>query len=409
MPARRTVQILYISMRNVWRFHLQTALIAIAALTGTGGVIVSTGYAAGGREKILSQFAHLGADLLIVTPLQSRAVGGRARTGSIVTTLSEADYRAILESVNGINGSSPAISAVLRIRAGDLTKSTTVVGCEPDYFRMKSWRLASGEPFELSASRRQARVVLLGATVDRDLFGDEDPTGQQIIINRVPFLVAGVLAERGQGLDAADEDDQVYVPLQTAMHRLTNVNYFNSILFEIDSGMRMDAAEQKIGTILEQRHRILAASGRDFQIQNQKRLIETQLAAFGRLTFLIQWIAASALTVSSLGVFGITWIGVRNRTREIGTRRAIGAAGSDVLIQFMAEGLGVALCGAGAGAAFAFFVLRFIDAGAGQPFRFSAIAVASDLLTSTALYAAFTFISSFRTIRVNPSVALRAE
>jgi putative ABC transport system permease protein len=160
---------------------------------------------------------------------------------------------------------------------------------------------------------------------------------------------------------------------------------------------------------LEQRHRHLAPGRRDFQVQNQKRLIDAQLAAFGRLTFLIQWVAASTLAVSSLGVLAVTWIGVRNRTREIGTRRAIGATRSDILVQFVAEGTMCAITGSVAGVAIGFLALQMIDARVKQPFEFSAIAVTSDLLASTALYLVFTLIAGFRATGIQPSVALGAE
>jgi putative ABC transport system permease protein len=409
MPQLRSGRILRIAMRNVLRFRLQTVLIAIAALSGTGGVIASTGYAAGGREIIISQFSRLGAKLLIITPLESRSTGGRARTGSLVTTLNESDYKAILQSVNGISGSSPTVAAVLRIRAGDLTKSVMVVGCDSDYFQIKNWSVVSGELFDSAADHRQVRVVLLGITVARDLFGIDDPTGRQVMINRIPFAVGGILAERGQGLDAANEDDQVYVPLHTAMHRLLDIDYFNSILFENENGTHLNTAEREITAILEQRHRHLAPGRRDFQVQNQKRLIDAQLAAFGRLTFLIQWVAASTLAVSSLGVLAVTWIGVRNRTREIGTRRAIGATRSDILVQFVAEGTMCALTGSVAGVVIGFLALQMIDARVKQPFEFSAVAVTSDLLASTALYLVFTLIAGFRATGIQPSVALGAE
>ena len=235
MQMRRVQQIIEISARNFWRFRLQAVLITLATMTGTAGVLVSTGYAAGGRQKILDQFARLGTNVIIVTPQQSRAVGDRARTGSSVTTLNPPDYKAIRQSVGGISSASPTVVSVLRIRAGDLTKNATVVGCMPEYFAIKHWLPLLGEVFDERADRQQARVTVLGATAARDLFGDIDPTGSRITINRVPFTVAAVMSERGQGLDASNEDDQVYVPLDTAMHRLLNVDYFNAILLQIDS------------------------------------------------------------------------------------------------------------------------------------------------------------------------------
>jgi putative ABC transport system permease protein len=409
VPFLRIQQVLRIASRNFRRFRLQSVLIVAASVTGTAGVIVSTGYAAGGRQKILDQFAQLGTNVIIVTPQQSRAVGGRARTGSVVTTLNESDYKAIVQSVDGISSSSPTVSSTLRIRAGDLTKNTTVVGCDPDYFVIKHWALTFGSSFDENALRQQSRIALLGATAARDLFGETNPTGSRITINRVPFTVQGVLAERGQGLDSSNEDDQVYIPLDTAMHRLMNVDYFNSVLFNINNWSSMDYDADLIYQLVAKRHRRRASSDDDFLVQNRKSLIDTQLSAFSRLTFLVGWIAASALAVSSLGVFAVTWIGIRNRTREVGTRRAIGATRIDILVQFFTEGALGPIFGCLSAIPIAYLTLSLVDARVMQPLIFSPGAAFAEALGSITLYAAFALLSSLRAIQIQPMVALRSE
>ncbi len=409
MAILRFQQIVRIAARNFGRFRLQAALIVVATMTGTAGVLVSTGYAAGGRQKILDQFARLGTNVIIVTPQQSRAVGGRARTGSVVTTLGPSDYKAIGQSVGGISSTSPTVAGVLRIRAGDLTKNTTVVGCTTEYFAIKHWLPALGEVFGARANHQQARVALLGATAARDLFGEGDPTGSRVTINRIPFTVTGVMSERGQGLDASDEDDQVYVPLDTAMHRLINVDYFNAILFNLEARSQMDDATEQIRQLLEERHRHVTSAGDDFVLQNRKSLLDTQLSAFARLTFLVRWIAGSALVVSSLGVFAVTWIGIRNRTREVGTRRALGAKRVDILLQFFSEGTMGAMIGCYTGLGIGYLTLRVVAARLKQPLMFSTSAAGFELLLSLTLYSTFTLISSLGAIRIEPLVALRAD
>ncbi len=141
------------------------------------------------------------------------------------------------------------------------------------------------------------------------------------MINRVQFTVIGVLTERGQGLDVSNEDSQIYVPLSTAMRRLTNLDHYGGIVLEIDSLTGMDAAAEQSRSLLHQMHHIQPNQPEDFQIQNQKSLIDTQMASANRLSFFLRWIAASALAVSGLGIVAITWIAVKERTHEIGTRR----------------------------------------------------------------------------------------
>ena len=409
MQARRFWHILNLSFRYFRRSYLAAAISVAAAASGTGGVIVCTGYAAAGRQKIIDQLERMGTNVIVVTPQQSRAVGGRARTGTIVTTLRESDYRAVREAAAQITSASPTVSAVLRLRAGDLTRNTTVVGCEPEYFRIRNWPVRMGTLFDSADERAGKRVILLGATAALDLFGPVDPTGERISVNRVPFTIAGVLSERGQGLDAADEDSQVYVPLQTAMKRLMNVDYFGSILFQIGSWRDMDEAEQEIGAELERRHRIVSLGGPDFQIENQKSLIETQLAATERFTFLLRWIAASTLGVSSMGIFGVAWIGIGHRTREIGTCRALGATVQDILVQFFAEGIAGPALGCACGVTIARIVLQVIDARAGQPFLFAPRTTAVAAGLSMLLFALSTMASCLRAVGIAPSIALRAE
>jgi putative ABC transport system permease protein len=193
------------------------------------------------------------------------------------------------------------------------------------------------------------------------------------------------------------------------MHRLMNVDYFNSMIFNVDNWSSMDSTADEIHQILEKRHRHGASLHDDFLVQNRKSLIDTQLAVFSRLSFLVRWIAFSALVVSSLGVFAVTWIGIRNRTREIGTRRAIGAARLDILVQFFAEGSLGAAFGCFAGVAIAYAGLQVIDGRAHRPFLFSVSDAFLEALASIALYSLFSLISSLRAIRIQPLVALRTE
>ena len=409
MSLRRTGWLVVIALRHFRRSRLHSILAFAAAVTGTGGVAVCIGYAASGRQKLFDQFSRMGTNLIVITPLQSRAVGNRARTGTIVTTLRQADYRALIAEVPDITASSPTVSTTLRVRAGDLTKNTSIVGCTPEYFRVRNWIVHAGSLFEQNDARAGRPVALLGATAARDLFGEEDPSGRRILIGNVPFVVQGVLAERGQGIDSANEDSQVYVPLETAMHRLMNVDYFGAIVVQIASWESMDHAAASIETILDQRHRFKSLSARDFRVQSQKALLEAQLAAFGRLTFFLRWIAASTLVVASLGIFAVAWIGVGQRVREIGTKRAIGATVWDVLAEFFAEGIAGPVMGCSAGIAAAWFALRMIDVRMEQPFLFSPSIVAGTASVSLVLYTMSTVLCCVRAVRVHPSEALRSE
>jgi len=314
MNARR-VQILLRSLQLLWRYRLRSALVMLSASIGVTGVVCSVNYGTSGTRKILDQIRLLGTNVLIVTPATSRPVAGRARTGEAVTTLVERDYVAIRREVLTRTRSSAVVTASFWIKAGDLSKSVTVVGCEPDYFPIKNWAVGAGDSFDAAQERTASRVALLGRTVANDLFGTSSPIGQRIMINRVPFTVSGVLAERGQGLDVGNEDNQVYVPLTTAMRRLLNVDHYNAIVLEIDNLSAMDAAAAATRSLLHQAHHIRLNQRDDFQIQNQKTLLDTQQAAANRLRFF------SAVDRGERFAGFRTWNGWDHLDRRQGTHR----------------------------------------------------------------------------------------
>lgn len=397
------------ALRQIWRARLRSALVISCAALGVAGAVTSVNYASGGREQVLEKIRRLGTNVLVVSAEQSRASGGRARTGSIVTTLNEPDYQALRREVPGLGRSSALASGGLRLKAGFLSKVAPVVGVEPDYFPIKSWGLAEGEFFEAEDLRRSSRVALLGHTVARDLYGDDNPVGQRLFINRVPFEVAGVLAKRGQGLDATNEDQQVYVPLTTAMRRLFNIDYYGAIVFEVGDATGLDRAAADIGEILRVRHRISAFRPDDFRVGSQKDLIETQVASANRLGFLVRWIGLSGLFVSGLGVLAIAWIAVRDRTTEIGTRRALGATAPDVFFQFAFEAMVLAAIGAALGLGVGWIASWLTARQAALPFIFDGGNAV--LALGMALLLNFVFASwpALRAARMDPIRALKHE
>src|ERR1035438_9570396 len=315
----RKLSIIHRSMTSLWRFPLRSGLTMLSAALGVAGAVSSINYALGGRQKVVDQLARLGTNVLIVTPQQSRSVGGRARTGTLVTTLTPDDYAAIRRDVQLFQRSSAFSTRSFLVKAGDLSKNNCVIaGVERDYMSIKNWTTREGDLFTAADLRRMARVAVLGSSVAKDLFGATSPVGEGIQINRVPFTVVGVMSERGQSLDAANEDDQVYIPLTTAIRRLANADYYSGILLAVDGWENMDRAAEATRAALRQRHRAIGKLSEDFEVQNQKQLLDTQLAASSQLLFFVRWIGLSALSVSGFGVLAIAWIGVRERTREIG-------------------------------------------------------------------------------------------
>lgn len=384
-------------------------LVIFCAALGVAGAVTSVNYASGGRALVLEKIRRLGTHVIVVNAEQSRAVAGRARTGQIVTTLQEGDYQALRREIAGVRRSSAMIVAGMRLKAGFSSKVSPVLGVEPDFFHIKSWPLAAGGYFDADDVKRSVRIALLGHGVARDLYGDELPVGQRLFINRVPFEVAGVLAERGQGIDATNEDQQVYVPLTTAMRRLLNVDHYSSILLELEDSTEMARASVEIEELLRVRHRISEFRPADFRVGNQIELIQTQLAAASRLGFLVRWIGLSGLVVAGLGVLAIAWIAVRDRTTEIGTRRALGATASDIFFQFIFEAMVLATLGVVLGCGFGWLASRVTAHLASLPFIFETGNAVLALAVALVLNLVFASWPAIRAARLDPIRALKHE
>lgn len=407
--AARKRQIILRALRLMCRHRLRSALLMLSAALGVCGVVCSVNYGASGTKQILDQIRRMGANVLIITPTQSRVIAGRARTGVAVTTLVERDYRAVKNQVLSRTRSSALVTESFWNKAGDLSKNGVVVGCEPEYFAIKDWQLVSGELFNSTQERTASRVAVLGYTVAVDLFGVSSPIGQRMMINRVPFTVIGVLSERGQGLDVSNEDSQIYVPLATAMRRLMNVDHYGGIILEIDSLDSMDAAAEQSRSLLHQLHHVQPNRPNDFQIQNQKSLLDTQTAAASRLGLFLRWIAATALAISGLGIMAITWIAVKERTREIGTRRALGATAADIFLEVTCEMLALAFGGGLLGMALSWPTSRLISDSVRLPFIFDGKSAVLAFAAAVALNLAFSIFPSRKAASIRPIEALRFE
>jgi len=268
--------------------------------------------------------------------------------------------------------------------------------------------------FQLTGNIEAPTLAVIGQTVATNLFTNgQSPVGQLIRVRNVPFTVIGVLSERGQGLDVGNDDDQIYVPLSTAMHRLMNVDYYGGIVVEIDRadqiGKRMDEASRRITTILRRRHHLRENQLDDFQVGNQKRLIDDRRAAASRLRTLVGSVAVSALVLSSGGIAGISLIAIKQRTREIGTRRALGATARHVFGQILFETATLAVLGAFAGVGIAYLGSEVIARQSQLPFSLNPVEALLAAGLAVALNLVFALLPARRAAALDPIEALRHE
>lgn len=327
---------------------LRSFLSILGILIGVAAVIAMLALGSGARASIETQLASLGSNLLMIRPGQINMQAVAMQAGD-ATRLTFGDLNAIGE-MPSVRRVSPSVTGrVQAVYAGKNT-NTQLEGTSVSYAAMRSAQPAVGRFFTEEETRTRAKVALLGTTVVRALFGDNNPIGETIKINAINFVVVGILPPKGAG-GFRDQDDTIIVPITTAMARVLGKDYLDTIYAEGDSPEILDDLTGKIGDLLKQRHRIIKKFSDDeaFQIRNMADLKNAIAATTKTMTVLLGVIAAISLVVGGIGIMNIMLVSVTERTKEIGLRKALGATGSDILVQFLVESALMACIGGSAG------------------------------------------------------------
>ena len=325
---------------------LRTFLTMLGMVIGVGAVILMLAIGQGAQVLVKQAIATMGSNLFIVLSGFSTTAGVRSGTGN-APTLTVHDARAIAELAS-VAAVAPMQPGSAQIVYGPNNWNTQVYGVTPSYLDVRDWRMAAGMAFTDAELRNASRVVLIGQTVVRQLFGDEDPLGQTIRITNRPFVVLGVLARKGQSMDGRDQDDTVLVPLTTAKRTLFGSQFPDSvrmILVQASSEQAMTRAEIAMTALLRERHRIPEGGDLDFTIRNLSAVADVQAQTTRVMSLLLGAVASVSLIVGGIGIMNIMLVSVTERTREIGIRMAIGARRRDILAQFLLEAIIVSVIG----------------------------------------------------------------
>jgi len=319
--------------------HKMRTLLTLVGITiGVASVIIMTSLGEGAKRDVLDRIEEMGANLIVVNAGQVKSVGGRKRQLSNVTTLTLKDSKAISEECSYLNLSAPGQSKKLVTGYDNITIKTTVLGTTADFFKIRNFKIDSGMLFSELENKAKLRVAVIGSKVKDNLFEENNALGKIIRINKIPFEVMGILKSKGINSDGDDEDDQIIIPINTALRRVFNINYLSSIFVQVTESNLMDKAESEIRMLLRESHRLnKKEKPDDFTIQNQVDILNAQREVTDSFTKLIVGIAAISLIVGGFGILTMMLISIKERINEIGLRMAIGARSKDILVQFLAE------------------------------------------------------------------------
>jgi putative ABC transport system permease protein len=400
-----------ISFRALRVNKMRSALTMLGIIIGVGAVIAMLAVGTGASRRISEQISKMGSNLLMIVPGTTTAGGVRMGSGT-QPTLTLADAEAILKESRAVLEVAPVLSGVAQVVYGHQNWSTGVVGTTPGMLTVRDWPLASGRSFTQQDVKSAAKVCLPGQTVVENLFGDMDPIGQVIRIKKIPFIVIGVLAPKGQSPQGQDQDDTIYVPVTTAQKKLFGTTFpgmVRTIMVKAKSTEDLAAAEKQVTELLRQRHRIGPKEDDDFTVRNLTQFMQAQEQSTKVMTLLLGSIASVSLLVGGIGIMNIMLVSVTERTREIGIRMAIGAKTWDIRLQFIIEALILSLIGGVAGIIAGISASEIISALAGWSTVVSPFAILTAFGFSGLVGIFFGFYPAYKASMLIPIDALRYE
>ncbi|WP_173059765.1 ABC transporter permease [Sulfurimicrobium lacus] len=390
--------------------RLRTFLTMLGMMIGVGAVILMLAIGQGAQFLVDQSIASMGSNLFIVLSGSSTSGGVRMGAGAAPTlTLGDAQALAELPSVAAVAPNSPGTAQLVY---GPNNWSTQVIGTLPSYLEVRDWELASGYPFTDSDVRSATRVALLGQTVVKNLFGDEEAVGKTIRIKQSPYQVVGVLVAKGQSLDGRDQDDTVLIPVTTAQRKLFGSQFQGTVRYimaQAASADAMPAAERAINQLLRQRHRIKEGADNDFMVRNLTALANTAAETTRVMSLMLGAIASISLLVGGIGIMNIMLVSVTERTREIGIRVAIGARQRDILLQFLLEAIIISIVGCLVGVGLGIGGAMLVNKITGTAVVITLSSVIMAFMVAAAVGVFFGFYPARKAARLEPIEALRYQ
>ncbi|MBF0217647.1 MAG: ABC transporter permease [Candidatus Omnitrophica bacterium] len=391
---------------SIFSHKMRSALSMLGILIGVAAVIAMLALGEGAKESISQTLASLGSNLLTLRPGSQKLHGVAMDSGSVTRiTLGDVDAVAKLDNVKRV---SPSVQG--RAQAVYLNRnwSTQVQGAGVNYAEMRASVPTVGRFFTEDEIRSRQRVALIGTTVARELFGDNDPLEAMIKMNRINFKVIGVLPSKGANM-WRDQDDVVIIPVSTAMYRMLGKQYVDSVDIEVSGPSFMDGTEKAIRDLIKKRHRLTKENDDSFEVRNMADIQASLAKTTETMTWLLGSIAGISLLVGGIGIMNIMLVSVTERTREIGLRKAIGARGSDIMTQFLIESVVMTFTGGAIGVMFGAGIAAAMSAAAGWAVRVSMASVLLATLFSIAVGMIFGLWPARQAARLDPITALRYE
>ncbi|HIE42732.1 MAG TPA: FtsX-like permease family protein [Nitrospinaceae bacterium] len=338
-----------IAFRALYAHKTRTFLASLGILIGIASVIVMVAIGKGSQKEVMDIIAGMGENLITVNAGEMKRRGGRLRLTGNVTTLTVRDANRIMDEITDVEAVAPYEEKRMVAKFGNNSAETTVAGSSSDFPVVRGYRIESGEYFSEKDSKTANRVAIIGTTAVKNIFGEEDPLGQVIKVHFIPFKIIGVFEPKGVDTNGLDQDDLILIPISTYMRRIVNQKHITRIFIRASSRENIGKASEAISELLRESHKLTHDRNDDFTLISQLDMEELKKETTEMFTKLIVGVAGISLLVGGIGVLAVMLISVKERTREIGVRRAVGATRRDIIRQFLYESLIIGFLGGGLG------------------------------------------------------------
>jgi putative ABC transport system permease protein len=397
-----------VSLRALNRNKMRSFLTALGIIIGVGAVIAMVSIGQGAKLAVEARFNSMGTNLLFIRAGSHDRGGVRGGSGTY-TDLKPEDAEAIAAQCDAVRYVSPSVSSRAQVVFGNKNWNTQVQGSSDKYPEIRNWELTAGQFFDEGQVKSAAKVCVLGSDVQKNLFELDDPVGQVIRINKMPFRVLGVLKSMGESGGFFNRDDQIVAPYTTVQKKLLGIDHIYSIDVSAVSAQATSAAQKEIEDLMRIRHKIAPGADDDFEVRNMSDIAESAAQSTQILTNLLGGIALVSLLVGGIGIMNIMLVSVTERIREIGIRMSVGAREKDILLQFLTEAVVLSVIGGLLGVALGVGASQLLSKVGGWRTVVSEASIILAFMFSAAVGVIFGFYPARKASKLDPIEALRYE
>jgi len=405
----RTQNLLKISWKAIVLNKMRTFLTMLGIIIGVASVITMLAIGEGSKESIKTQISSMGSNMITIRPgADSR--GGVRMDPSAQKTLTMGDYDAIRTETKLLSAVSPLVNSGGQSISGSNNWPTTIYGIAPEYLKIKAWDVQKGSVFTDAEIKTSSKVAVIGQTVAKNLFKNgEDPIGKMVRFNSIPFKIIGVLEKKGESTFGQDQDDVILAPYTTVQKRILAIDYLQSVVASSVNEDEAPNAVIEISNLLRKRHNITEQQEDDFNVFSMEEMIATFSSTSEMLTILLVAIASISLLVGGIGIMNIMYVSVKERTKEIGLRMAVGGKGADILMQFLIEAMLISITGGIIGVSLGLGATLFIEKVLSWPTSVTTYSIVISFVVCAITGIFFGWYPAKKASTLDPITALRYE